>query len=86
MLDADNETIDVHAMAIDGDMKAVSAAAAAGISVNEFDSEGFTPAHYAASADDSDMLRVLAEANVDLNAQSSQTGSTLASVAASRDR
>jgi ankyrin repeat protein len=79
------EVFDVHSMVLDGDTKGVRLAAAAGMSMNEFDTDGFSPAHYAASTDNPDMLRALAEAGVDVNAPGSATGQTLASAAASRE-
>ena len=64
---------DVHAMVFALDAAAVRAAAAAGVNVNAFDAEGLTPAHYAASADKADMVRVLAEVGVDVNSPASTT-------------
>lgn len=76
---------DMHAIVMRGDADGVAVAAAAGMSLDEFDDEGYSPAHYAAARNSPGCLRALANGGVDLARPGARSGALVASAAAARD-
>ncbi len=77
---------DCAALALRGDCEAIAAAGKAGIALDGYDEEGYSPAHYAAANGNCAALRALAAAGVDLNLPGSRAGASVASAAAGRGR
>ena len=77
---------DCAALALRGDCEAIAAAGKAGIALDGYDEEGYSPAHYAAANGNCAALRALAAAGVDLNLPGSRAGALVASAAAGRGR